>query len=231
MEKRFTPLIAAEKSLREDPAEFFTRALEAISPDNHAELLEEAFTKLSMKVLGVDAPKDMQEQSQIKKLQRELEAYKVEQSRKEQEQQEAVEEARHKAKEATALSEIRTLLTEDKHKLLMNNGEMDPAQMVYEAATRTILENNLEITSKEEAIEVITAVADYLEEEYKNVAQKWAKLVSPQPTPTQAPNGTKTKPPATLTQVQTNKAPVRTRSEDTEAERLKRALELIKDQP
>jgi hypothetical protein len=230
MEKRFTPLMHAEKLLRDDPAEFFTKALEAIAPENHGELLEEAFTKLSMKVLGVDAPKDMQEQSQFKKLQRELESYKAEQARKEQEREDAIQMAQYEAKLATAHAQIKTSLDREKFPYLVSQEESAPEEVVWQLISQDY-EANLAAGKEEYQPMSIEEAASLADEHFKNVAQKWAKLVPPPPTPPQVTNGNKTKPPATLTQAQTSKAPVRARSEDTEAERLKRALELIKEQP
>lgn len=227
-EKRYAPLMNAEKLLREDPADFLVQALEALDPENHSVMLEEAFTKLSMKLLGVEAPKELQEQSQYHKLQREFENYKKEQARKEQEKEEQLTNAQYSAKVSQAHSQIRSNLDPAKHSFLMNQDEWKPEALVWEIISHDY-ETNLAAGKENYQPMSIEAAAALANEHYQNVAQKWARMVSPPPTPNPATNGNKTKTTATLTNAMASQAPARQRIDsDSEEERIRRALELIK---
>lgn len=184
IKERYSRIENVEKhaeAYRSDPLGVLRSMVGALEDTDDESVIDDAIVdlhnKLTMEILGIDAPPELKEASQYEKLQREFERYKQEQEAKERHLQEEAERMQALQQRQQNINMVGNFLAEqkDQYPVLLNHPDYDAPSLVYqtiEADYMSQLEAGIE-SPKELTIDEAAAS---IEEQLRNEAQKWASL-------------------------------------------------------
>lgn len=190
-----------------DPVRYFKAQLEYIhgSPEAAQDAFAELYNQLTLDVLGVEAPSDLKEGAQYRKLQRELEQFKRQHEDEKRQSQLEAAQAQAQSTIARAKSNIQVELAghAQEFPFLVGQQEYDPAELVYQIIYRDWEDQHAQGVESPVALDRFEAAAR-ADAFFREQAERWSELaakngqakVSPTPKPQSLPQATNRAPKA-----------------------------------